>query len=295
MFFADRSYACHEKPSASKLFVLRGFLLIGLLSLSLNAKTATVVPSSTDCPAGPLYLSFEPGNMQDATAIAALLKRRQIPAAFFLSNSPTTLGDDALDVSWGPYWRALAAQGHTLGANGFDGVYFAQENEDGSLSVKPRYGKSAGKTITWSANEVCSDLRRVQRRYASLTDARLAPFWQATDSKTTALVLRAARACGFHHVSYSSRGVIDSVALTQTSMPEKFVAPFVTRLRADDVIHASLGDWRNRQPFTPVLEVVLDALREHGFCFRNLQDRELEPAAPPPVRYDPQYGETNDG
>ncbi len=59
--------------------------------------------------AATVYLTIDTGNMEPAEQIAAILRKHQVKATFFLADEKTKRGDTSLDPAWAPFWRALAA------------------------------------------------------------------------------------------------------------------------------------------------------------------------------------------
>ncbi|HWJ96407.1 MAG TPA: polysaccharide deacetylase family protein, partial [Telluria sp.] len=126
---------------------------------------------------GTIYLTFDTGSQSQAELIAATLSRHHVKATFFLANEKTVKGDWSLDPSWAPYWKARVAEGHAFGTHTFDHVYWQRDLAGGAMVVKPQFGAQAGHRLTWTAQQYCDELRRVEARFAELTGRHLDPLF----------------------------------------------------------------------------------------------------------------------
>ncbi|BBB60001.1 peptidase A8 [Undibacterium sp. KW1] len=222
---------------------------------------------------GSIYLTFDTGSQSQAELIAATLRRHQIKATFFLANEKTVQGDYSLDMSWSPYWKKLAEEGHAFGTHTFDHVYVVGDLPDGHITVKPQFGAQAGQTLQWTAKEYCQELRRVDQRFFALTGKKLDPLWRAPGGKLTPNLLKAGQACGYMHVGWSPAGFSGDELSS-----EKFSNPMLLRraldkLRDGDIFMAHLGIWSRKQAWAPEnLEPLLSGLEQKSFCFATLRE-----------------------
>jgi peptidoglycan/xylan/chitin deacetylase (PgdA/CDA1 family) len=104
-----------------------------------------------------LYLTLDTGSMSQAEAIAAMLRKYQIKASFFLANEKTWRGDWSLDPSWAAYWKSLVADGHVFGSHTWQHGKFRQDEADGRV----RYVHMDGSIEHLDTQGVCQELNRV--------------------------------------------------------------------------------------------------------------------------------------
>jgi peptidoglycan/xylan/chitin deacetylase (PgdA/CDA1 family) len=163
---------------------------------------ATILPTvqasaAANACKGTIYLTFDTGSQSQAELIANTLRKHHIKATFFLANEKTVRGDWSLDPSWADFWKARVAEGHAFGTHTFDHVYWKRDEAGGRIVVKPQFGAHAGKLQTWTAQQYCDELRRVDTRFAQLTGRHLDPIFRAPGGHTSPNVLAAANSCGY--------------------------------------------------------------------------------------------------
>ena len=178
------------------------FAFAFLLSGSVEAQNQVALAQCK----GTVYLTFDTGSQSQAELIAQTLRKHQIKATFFLANEKTVNGDFSLDPSWATFWKNLAADGHVFGNHTFDHVYVVRDLPDGRFQVKPQFGTSAGKTLTWNAQDYCKELQRVERAFTQLTGKTLSHYWRAPGGKLTPHLVAAAKTCGYTHVAWAAAG-----------------------------------------------------------------------------------------
>ncbi|MEZ5727636.1 MAG: polysaccharide deacetylase family protein [Burkholderiaceae bacterium] len=203
---------------------------------------------------GTVYLTLDTGNMRDAKRIAAILARHRVKATFFLANERTPMGDYSLDDGWREFWRARVAEGHAFGTHTYDHVYFLRSRSDARLRARPQFGAHAGRTLEWSARDLCAELDRVGRRFRELTGAGLAPLWRAPGGRLDGAVRAAAQRCGYRHVGWSPAGFLGDELPSDRFPNERLLAQALARIRDGDVLLAHLGIWSRRDPFAPMLD-----------------------------------------
>ncbi len=216
---------------------------------------------------GTLYLTLDTSNMSQAETVARILARHDIKATFFVANEKTVNGDYSLDPSWGAYWRARVAEGHTFGSHTWDHGYFRGDLPDG----KVRYVRG-GRTRELDAQGVCQELRRVETRFRELTGRGLEPIWRAPGGKTTPNALAAGEACGYRHVHWSSAGILGDELPSDKYPNDMLLARALRNLRDGDILMMHLGIQSRKEPLAPMLDPLLAGLKERGFCFATLPE-----------------------
>jgi peptidoglycan/xylan/chitin deacetylase (PgdA/CDA1 family) len=229
------------------------------------------------CSSGTLYLTFDTGSMSQADLIANVLKRNDVKATFFLASEKTVKGDFSLDVSWGPYWKSLANQGHVFGSHTFDHVYFRGVSNADQLAAKPQFGSNAGKSLVWSSAQLCAELNRVKSRFSESVGTNLnqsfLPIWRAPGGRAPPEVMAAAAQCGYKHVHWAKAGFLGDELSSDTHPNSKLLTAALADLKDGDIAVAHLGIWSRKDPWAPaVLEPLIQGLKQKGFCFATLRD-----------------------
>ena len=173
-----------------------------------------VAPTAAATCKGTLYLTFDTGSQSQAEFIAQTLRRHHIKATFFMANEKTINGDYSLDPSWGTYWKSLVADGHAFGSHTFDHVYAKRDLADGKIEMKPQFGANGGKLLSWTPQQYCDEINRVEQRFHTLTGTHLDPFWRAPGGHLTPHTLAAGQACGYAHVAWADAGFSGENLLT---------------------------------------------------------------------------------
>ena len=219
----------------------------------------------------PVYLSFDTGHMQVAPLVADVLLRQNVRATFFLANEPTRTGGTSLDEVWAPWWKAMAQQGHVFGSHTFDHVYWLGDTADGRFSMRPSAGPQAGKKLTWTAAQYCTELNRSASRFEEMTGQKILPLFRAAGGKTSPALVRAARECGYEHVGWSAAGFLGD-ELSSDQYPNALLLERALRnIRSGDILVAHLGIWSRQDPWAPaVLEPLIEGLKQKGFCFATM-------------------------
>ena len=222
---------------------------------------------------GHIYLSFDTGSQSQASRIAVTLRRHRIHATFFLANEKTVNGDYSLDAQWAPFWKQLVADGHAFGTHTFDHVYALRDLPQGQVLVRPQFGANAGKTLNWTQQQYCDELRRVDQRFQALTGRPLDPFWRSPGGRTTGNLLQAGRQCGYQHVGWAPAGFSgDELPASKASNPE-LLKRMLSQLRDGDIVMAHMGIWSRVPAWAPEnLEPLIAGLEKKGFCFSTLKE-----------------------
>lgn len=220
-----------------------------------------------------IYLTFDTGSQSQAELIADTLRRHHAKATFFLANEKTVRGDWSLDPSWSAFWKARVAEGHAFGTHTFDHVYWQRDLPGGRMVVKPQFGAHAGRKLTWTARDYCTELKRVDTRFHALTGAHLDPIFRAPGGHTSPNLLAAARQCGFRHVGWSPAGFSGDETPSERFPNAALLRQALEKLRDGDIFMAHMGIWSRKDPYLPAnLEPMLAGLEQRGFCFATLRD-----------------------
>jgi peptidoglycan/xylan/chitin deacetylase (PgdA/CDA1 family) len=233
---------------------------IGITSAAEGACKATV------------YLTFDTGSQSQADFIAQTLNKHQVKATFFLANEKTVNGDFSLDPSWAAYWKARVAEGHAFGTHTFDHVYVRRDLPDGRIEVKPQFGAQAGKTLAWTPQQYCDELKRVDRRFHELTGVALDPLWRAPGGRLTLHLRAAGEACGYAHVGWAAAGFSGDELPSEKWSNDTLLKRALNGLKDGDIFMAHLGIWSRKDPWAPaVLDPLITGLKQKGFCFATLR------------------------
>ena len=241
-----------------------------------RAMARSAVPPAGQACQGRLYLTIDTGSMSQADTIARILRRHDVRATFFLANEPTLRGDQTLDESWADFWRERLREGHVFGSHTWRHGQFREDLPDGRV----RYVLANGVSERLDHDGVCAEIRRVDERFRAMTGAALAPFWRAPGGRTTPAVLAAAQACGYTHVGWSAAGFLGDELPSDRYPNAMLVDRAVARLRDGDVMMMHTGIRSRRDPFAPMLDPLISALKARGFCFATLPER--DPGQPVP-------------
>ena len=252
-----------------------GLLLRSVLfgALAVPAAALTAAPPSAPACAGTLYLTFDTGSQSQAELIARVLNAQHVRATFFLANEKTVRGDHALDPSWAPYWKARVAEGHAFGSHTFDHVYWQKDVGSDGLQMKPQFGAQAGRVQTWDARQLCSEIGRVDARFAELTGRHLDRLWRAPGGKVSPRLLAAGQACGYAHVAWAKAGFSGDELPSGAYPNAMLLKKSLRELRDGDIFLAHMGIWSRQDPWAPAnLEPLIVGLKAKGFCFATLRD-----------------------
>jgi peptidoglycan/xylan/chitin deacetylase (PgdA/CDA1 family) len=238
----------------------------------LLAATTTHAAQASSC-RGTIYLTFDTGSQSQAELIASTLNRHHIKGTFFLANERTVDGDWSLDRSWAPYWKARVAEGHAFGSHTFDHVYWQRDLAAGAMVVKPQFGAQAGRKLTWTAQQYCDELRRVDARFAELTGHHLDPLFRAPGGKVSPNVIAAGKECGYAHAGWAKAGFSGDETSSEVYPNAVLLKRALDGLKDGDIFMAHLGIWSRKDPWAPAaLEPLIAGLKQKGFCFATLRE-----------------------
>jgi peptidoglycan/xylan/chitin deacetylase (PgdA/CDA1 family) len=232
------------------------------------------LPSQAQQCKGTVYLTLDTGNMREAKTVAQILSKHQIKATFFMANEATwpDRTSHALEAPWFDFWRALAAQGHAFGSHTWRHGLFTKDISATQVRYRPQFGQQSGESIDLDANAVCTELKRVDEVFQQVTGQRLDPIWRAPGGRTTPVALKAAQACGYQHVHWSSAGFLGD-ELPSDKFPNQLLLNRALRdIRDGDILMGHLGIWSRKERFVQVFEPLLLGLKERGFCFATMRE-----------------------
>lgn len=220
--------------------------------------------------AGTVYLTLDTGNMAAAEQIATILRKHAVKATFFLANEKTAQGGWALGEEWALYWKARVSEGHAFGSHTYDHVYIAPGP---AITVRPQFGSDAARTVHWTAQDYCRDLKRVDVRFTELTGRALDAMWRAPGGRTTPATLDAARDCGYgRHWGWANAGFLGDELPSDRFSNDALLRRALSTIRDGDVLMAHLGIWSRKEAFAPTLDPLIEGLKRKGMCFATLRD-----------------------
>lgn len=255
-----------SKRNASQLLLSAGLVCV----VTAWAVEPVPAPFHAACEK-PVYLTFDTGHMGVAPLVAEVLERENIRASFFLANEPTRTGGMSLDEVWAPWWKKMAEQGHVFASHTFDHVYWLSDLPENQFKVRPSSGPDAGKVQTWSAQQYCDELARVDLRFEQMTGRKTLPLFRAAGGKTSAGLIQAAARCGYAHVGWSPAGFLGD-ELSSAQYPNAVLLERALKnIRTGDILLAHLGIWSRQDAWAPaVLEPLVTGLKQKGFCFATI-------------------------
>mgnify|MGYP001160640172 CR=1 FL=1 len=214
------------------------------------------------------YLTLDTGHMGPAEEIAAILRKHDVRATFFLANEKTRRGDTTLDPAWAAFWKARADEGHAFGSHTWRHWYFRQDTGD-KVSYVP-WGAKTGETLDQQA--VCAELRKSEDAFRAMTGRGFDGLWRAPGGKLTANASRFAAACGFRHVAWSPAGFSGDELPSEKYPADRLIKDQLAAIRDGDILLWHLGIWSRKEPLYPRLDDLIAGLKARGFCFARITD-----------------------
>lgn len=254
---------------------LRPWLSLGALILA--AVCGTPPAQADERCQQPVYLTIDTGHMGVAPLIVDVLKRQHIKATFFLANERTQAIEGkatgmTLDDAWAPWWKALAADGHDFGSHTWDHIIW-RGDEPGGFVVQPTSGPRTGQKLHLSPAQYCEELVRPARRFEAMTGHTMRAMFRAPGGKTSPALLKAAKACGWHHVPWSPAGFLGDELSSDRYPNQALLARALRDVRRGDILLMHLGIWSRQDPWAPaVLEPLIVGLKAKGLCFATLRE-----------------------
>lgn len=217
---------------------------------------------------GTVYLTLDTGNMLPAEEIAAVLRKHEVKATFFLANEKTARGDHALDAGWATYWQARAAEGHAFGSHTWRHWVFR-----GDAGDKVRYvpsGATAGETL--DAGGVCRELRKSEDAFHAMTGRGFNGLWRAPGGRLTPNAVRFAEACGYRHVPWTDAGFSGDELPSDRFPSRALIARQLNRIGDGDILLWHLGIWSRKDPLYLHLDELIGGLKAKGLCFARITE-----------------------
>lgn len=227
----------------------------------------------------PVYLTFDTGHMAVAPLIADVLRQENVRVTFFAANERTQVGDGSLGDHWAPWWRARTAEGHMFASHTYDHTYWRADlpasstGTDMRFRIRPSSGPQAGQDAVISGVAYCAEIKRADDRLRQLTGTDPLPLWRAPGGKTSAAMLKNARACGYAHVGWAPAGFLGDELPSDRYPNSTLLSKALRDIRPGDILVAHLGIWSRQDPWAPaVLAPLLRGLKAKGFCFQTLAE-----------------------
>ena len=218
---------------------------------------------------GTVYLTFDTGHMEAAEQIAAILKKHEVRATFFLANEKTLRGDTALDPSWAAFWKARADEGHAFGSHTWRHWYFRGDIGAGEVRYIP-WGEKKGETLDQAG--VCAEISKSEQAFQSMTGRGFDGFWRAPGGKVTPNAIRFAQACGYRHVGWSPAGFSGDELPSEKFPAGQLIKQQLQNIKDGDILLWHLGIRSRKDPLWPQLDGLITGLKARGLCFARISD-----------------------
>jgi len=239
---------------------------LGAILLFLALALAGASPAGAACK-GTVYLTIDTGHMGPAEEIAAILRKHDVRATFFLANERTRRGDTSLDPAWADFWRARVAEGHAFGNHTWRHWYFRRDVGPDKVA----YVSTDGRTENLDQAGFCAELKRVEDAFRQMTGRSLDPIWRAPGGRTTPRALEFARGCGYgRHVHWAQAGFLGDELPSDRYPNDRLLKSALANIRSGDVLMMHLGIWSRQEPWWPVLDPLIAGLKARGLCFATL-------------------------
>jgi peptidoglycan/xylan/chitin deacetylase (PgdA/CDA1 family) len=232
----------------------------------------SIASAQTTCHTGTLYLTFDTGHMEPASAIADVLAKHNVKATFFLANEKTKSGGFSLDDQQKPFWQRVAKEGHAFGSHTWDHHYFRGDVGADRVSYIP-WGAKSGRTLDRAG--VCAELKKSEDRFREMTGRGYDGLWRAPGGKTTPRVLEFAKSCGYTHVHWADAGFLGDELPSDAYPNAALLKKAIANLRDGDILMAHLGIWSRKDPYWPMLDPLISQLKAKGICFATLKEAKL--------------------
>jgi peptidoglycan/xylan/chitin deacetylase (PgdA/CDA1 family) len=248
---------------------------LGLVALASPATAAAQTagprpasPFAARACAGTVYLTIDTGWGREAETIAAAMARHGVRATLFVAQEPTWRGDRSLDPSWGPFWRARAAEGHAFASHSWRHWYFRGDAGPGRTSYVSNRGE--GREVL-DQTALCAELARpVEALRALAPDAQILPLWRAPGGIVTPGALRMAEACGLRHQGWTAHGFLGDELDSAASPNAALLRRNLAQIRDGEVLVMHWGVRSRREHFGLIFEALVTGLLDRGFCFAIL-------------------------
>jgi peptidoglycan/xylan/chitin deacetylase (PgdA/CDA1 family) len=241
------------------------FLLGVLMVAAAGASQAGAGCKST------VYLTLDTGHMGPAEEMAAILRKHDVKATFFLANEKTLSGGTSLDPTWGAFWKARADEGHAFGSHTWRHWYFHGDTGD-RVAYAPLGEKRAKHQSLLDSQAVCEELKKPEEAFRAMTGRGFDGIWRAPGGKLTPNAQRFAEACGFRHVPWSAAGFSGDELSSERFPSARLIAQQLAGIRDGDILLWHLGIWSRKDPLWPKLDDLIAGLKAKNFCFARITE-----------------------
>ena len=217
---------------------------------------------------GTVYLTLDTGHMAPAEEMAAILRKHDVKATFFVANEKTQRGNTSLDPSWADFWRARVAEGHAFGSHTWRHWYFRQDLGE-QVTYVP-WGAKSGETLDQAG--VCAEIRKSEEAFKAMTGRGFDGIWRAPGGKLTLNAIRFAESCGFRHVAWSPSGLSGDELSSEKYPSDQLIKAQLKNIRDGDILLWHLGIWSRKDPLYPRLDELIAGLKAKGLCFARIGD-----------------------
>jgi peptidoglycan/xylan/chitin deacetylase (PgdA/CDA1 family) len=217
---------------------------------------------------GTIYLTIDTGHMEPAEEIAAILKKHDVKATFFLSNEKTKRGPMSLDPAWTSFWKARADEGHAFGSHTWQHHYFRGDVGE-QVSYVP-WGAKVGETM--NQQQVCAEIKQSETAFKAMTGRGFDGIWRAPGGKLTPNTIKFAEACGYKHVDWSPAGFSGDELPSEKFPSDALIAKQLREIKDGDILLWHLGIWSRKDALYPKLDTLIAGLKAKGFCFARITD-----------------------
>ncbi len=218
---------------------------------------------------GTVYLTLDTGNMLPAEAMAAVLKKHDIKATFFLANEKTKRGDTSLDPSWTAFWKARADEGHAFGSHTWRHWVFKRDVGADKVSYIAA-GEKSGEILDEAG--VCAELKRPESAFKAMTGQGFDGVWRAPGGKLTPNVTRFAESCGFKHVPWSAAGFSGDELPSEKFPSDQLIKTQIRNIKDGDILLWHLGIWSRKDALYLRFDELINGLKAKGLCFARITE-----------------------
>jgi peptidoglycan/xylan/chitin deacetylase (PgdA/CDA1 family) len=215
-----------------------------------------------------VYLTIDTGHMEPAEEIAAILKKHDVKATFFLANEKTKRGPMSLDPAWTSFWKARADEGHAFGSHTWQHHYFRGDVGE-QVSYVP-WGAKVGETM--NQQQVCAEIKQSETAFKAMTGRGFDGIWRAPGGKLTPNTIKFAEACGYKHVDWSPAGFSGDELPSEKFPSDALIAKQLREIKDGDILLWHLGIWSRKDALYPKLDTLIAGLKAKGFCFARITD-----------------------
>ena len=102
------------------------------------------------------------------------------------------------------------------------------------------------KLVSWTPQQYCEQLKRVDQRFVELTGAHLDPLWRAPAGRTSPRLLDIGKACGYAHVGWSPAGFSGDELSSEKYPNPVLLQKSLRDLRGGDIVLIHMGIWSRK-------------------------------------------------